>query len=450
MGRVRSIQKGAKPEIRAITGINPIISRLCMVIVCLLAMGGCGVNKGYKVGPTPINQANQEIPEEQLLDVGIAVFESAELEPDKAKKQGTSPEVRKAERYYIPYHLKKTLQLSSHWGSVRVLPDISSPADLLITGEIVLSNGSELVVEIKAEDATGGVWLEKTYSAAAQTFSYDDTTLGLKDAYQDIYNAIANDIAELKAELSPAELIEIRRVTQLKFAEEFAPDAYAGYLERRDDGATVPARLPSDDDPHMQRIRNVRDRDAMYVDTLNGYYEGFYSEMWPAYENWRSATYREQTALRKVKREALLKQISGALMLAAAIALDAGDVQNTGALKNILILGGGMVIINGINVSREAQIHSASIQELSESLSSEMKPVVLELQGKQYELTGTVEEQYVKWQELLKEIYFSETGFGPSGQDPELSGEQMGGTVRDDGQIAEPDGPPATATPSKQ
>jgi hypothetical protein len=399
--------------------------RLLVVGICLVAFSGCGVHRGQKVGPTPINQAGREIPEDELLDVGIAVFDSAQIDEEKAKKEGTHPEVRKAETHFIPYHLKNTLQLSSHWGSVRVLPDRSSPADVLITGEIVLSKGSELVLKIKAVDTTGNTWLEKTYSAETHTFSYDDNTMGIKDAYQDIYNAIANDIAEYKAGLPPAELINIRRVTQLKFAEEFAPDAYSGYLDRKEDGSVTLTRLPSDDDPHMVRIQNVRDRDAMYVDTLNGYYEGFYSEMWPAYENWRSSSFREETALRKVKREALMKQISGALMLAAAIALDAGDVRNTGALQNILILGGGMVIINGINVSREAQIHSASIQELSESLGAEMKPVVLEMQGKQYELTGTVEEQYVKWQELLREIYFSETGFGPPDSDLDV-GQDLG------------------------
>ena len=100
-------------------------------------------------------------------------------------------------------------------------------------------------------------------------------------------------------------------------------------------------------------------------------------------------------------------------MLALAIALDVGNVDGTQALQNILIIGGGAVIVDGINVSQQAEIHSAAIQELSESFGNEMKPVVMEFEGKQYELSGSAEEQYKRWRELLREIYYAETGFDP-------------------------------------
>jgi hypothetical protein len=76
-----------------------------------------------------------------------------------------------------------------------------------------------------------------------------------------------------------------------------------------------------------------------------------------------------------------------------------------------MIVVGGQVIIDGFNISREAEIHSAAIQELSESFGNEMKPVVMEFQGKQYELTGSAQEQFKQWRELLRKIYRTETGF---------------------------------------
>jgi hypothetical protein len=76
-----------------------------------------------------------------------------------------------------------------------------------------------------------------------------------------------------------------------------------------------------------------------------------------------------------------------------------------------MIVVGGQVIIDGFNVSKEAEIHSAAIQELSESFGNEMKPVVMDFQGKQYELTGSAEEQFKNWRELLRKIYRAETGF---------------------------------------
>ncbi|MBW2556076.1 MAG: hypothetical protein JRE07_04085, partial [Deltaproteobacteria bacterium] len=34
-------------------------------------------------------------------------------------------------------------------------------------------------------------------------------------------------------------------------------------------------------------------------------------------------------------------------------------------------------------------------------------------EGKQYELTGSAEEQFKHWRELLQQIYFAETGLDP-------------------------------------
>jgi len=100
------------------------------------------------------------------------------------------------------------------------------------------------------------------------------------------------------------------------------------------------------------------------------------------------------------------------LIMALAIALAAGDVNNTYAIQNGLILGGGAIFIDGINISKQAEIHRMAIQELSESFGNEMKPVVMEFQGRRYELTGSAEEQYRHWRELLRKIYLEETGFG--------------------------------------
>ncbi|MGD2187975.1 MAG: hypothetical protein PVI71_17730, partial [Desulfobacterales bacterium] len=54
------------------------------------------------------------------------------------------------------------------------------------------------------------------------------------------------------------------------------------------------------------------------------------------------------------------------------------------------------------------------IEELSESFGNEMQPVTMEFEGQQYELTGTAEEQFKRWKELLRQIYFAETGFAPT------------------------------------
>ena len=372
---------------------------------------GCATYSAHQVVPTPIVQAKEEIPEEALLDVGIEVFESGELPEEEAKDQGTNFEIRKAESHFIPYHLKNTLQQSSHWGAVRVVPAGTDQVDLLVKGEIIESNGEHLVLKIEVIDATGNTWMEKIYEEKATPALYNDNIAGQRDAYQALYNTIANDMAALKRQLNAYDIRQIRTISKLKFAADFAPEIFGDYLGENAKGITTINRIPADNDPFMARLLRIRERDHMYVDTLNEYYEAFYNEMWPDYENWRKNNLTEQTALREMKRSAYARMAGGALMMALAIALG-GEVDNT-ALLNTMVFVGGAVIINGINISKQAEIHAMAVQELSESFGNEMKPVVMEFQGKEYELSGSAEEQYAHWRELLRKIYYAETGFGP-------------------------------------
>ena len=390
------------------------IGNILLVLAAILIFSGCATYSTHKVGPTPIEQAKTEIPEAHLIDVGILVFETKELTPEDAKDEGTSADIRKAERHFMPYHLKNTLHQSGHWGAIQVIPAETNSVDLLVKGKILESNGQKLVLEIDVADATGNRWFKKKYSAKASASYYSGNKVGEKDAYQDIYNTIANDMAKYKMELSAVEVKTIRTVSKLKFAQEFAPDAFNGYLIKDKEGRLGVNRLPADNDPMMARLLQIREREHMYVDTLNRQYDGFYNEMWPPYENWRELNLTEREAIQKIRREALTKQLLGALLVAGAIAAGSQDSNVGRALAPAMVIIGGQVFISGWNVSKEAEMHSAAIEELSESFGNEMQPVTMEFEGQQYELTGTAEEQFKRWKQLLREIYFAETGFEPN------------------------------------
>lgn len=384
-----------------------------LMILILILLSGCAAFKAQKVGPTTIMKAQKEISEEQLLDVGIFVFDSDEITQEQAKEEHTSQQIRKAERHFMPYHLKNTLQQSSYWGAVRVLPGETDSIDVLVKGKVLESNGELLTLQIDVMDATQKTWFSKTYKSEATLDFYSENRVGEKDAFQDLYNTISNDMVEYLKKLSPKEIKNIRTVSKLKFAQDFAPLVYNGYLaENKKDLLTV-NRLPAEEDSIMTRLLKIREREYMYVDTLNEYYEKYYANMWPSYENWRKLNYEEIGAIKKIERNALNQKLIGVLLVAGAIALNAGDVKNTGAIQAGMVLIGGQVIINGFNVTKEAEIHSAAIKELSESFGSEMQPIVMEFEGKKYELTGSAEEQFKYWRELLRQIYITETGFNP-------------------------------------
>jgi hypothetical protein len=383
------------------------LAAAAIMLIGALSILACATTK---VGPTAIFQAPRETPEEQLLDVGVVVFASAPLTAEKARQEGTHPEIRKAEQNFIPYHLKTTLQLSSHWGAVRVLPAAADSVDLLVTGTIVESNGETLAVRIEARDASGALWLDRTYEADATPASYAALQVGEKDAFQDLYNRIANDLAEERMKRSPQEAQALRAVSQLRFATRYAPEAYEGYLRKSSGDTLAVNRLPAEGDPMLARLLKIREREHLFVDALNQQYESFYARMWPSYESWRKSNLDEQQARQKIERDALIRQVGGALLLAGAIAMGASR-REIGPLEIGMAIIGGQVIVNGLNISKQAQMHSESIRELSETFGSEMKPIRVEFEGQTYELTGPAEEQFKRWRELLREIYRTETGF---------------------------------------
>jgi len=71
---------------------------------------------------------------------------------------------------------------------------------------------------------------------------------------------------------------------------------------------------------------------------------------------------------------------------------------------------GAYMIKSGFDKSAEAQIHIAALQELGESLESEVAPKMIDLDDRTIMLTGTVEEQYSQWRDILVELYNTETG----------------------------------------
>ena len=125
-----------------------------------------------------------------------------ELTPEDAKDEGTSADIRKAETHFIPYHLKNTLHQSGHWGAIQVVPAETNSVDLLVKGKILESNGENLVLEIDVVDATGKRWFKRKYSTeGVNVQTIPAIKVGEKDAYQNLYNAIANDMAEYKMKL---------------------------------------------------------------------------------------------------------------------------------------------------------------------------------------------------------------------------------------------------------
>jgi len=318
--------------------------------------------------------------------------------------------VRKAESRFMAFRLKDTLQKSSHWGAVWITTTETNAADVVVKGHIVTSDGEQLVLGIDVVDVSGRVWLRRTYKAEAdENAAYPGNG---ENAYQDLYNTVANDMLAVLSRLERQQLSGIRTIAQLKFASALAPDAFNDYLREDKDGALAINRLPARDDPMIGRVLEVREREYMLLDTLNVHYTKFYKAMERPYEDWQQYTREEAIEYRRLKRSGLLRKLLGALAIVGGVIYDAKvGGRGSATMSELMILGGIGAFKSGMDKDAEAQFHTDSIRELSTSLESEVAPLGVEVEGRAMELTGSAEQQYEEWRRLLREIYISETGF---------------------------------------
>ena len=383
--------------------------RLLGALALTVSLAGC-VSQSVKSTSVPsVNGASSEVAETLLLDVGIAVFDPGLENYDEDER--VYPEVRKAEARYMPNLLSEALQNSGAWGAVRVLPDTQQITDLMVQGEILYSDGEELQLQITATDSRGYVWLDKKYTGNASGYSYRMTTRSTFDPFQTVYNTIANDLLQRLEELRAEDRDNIRVVTELLFARSFSPDAFDGYLGENRKKHYVVLRLPAEGDPMLDRVRTIRERDQLFIDTLQEYYVSFDAQMDGPYQEWRKLSYEEAMALKELKAESTRRLIAGGVAILAGIAgASSGDSTTSHTAGQVAIIGGGYLLKSGLEKRNEAQIHVEALEELGMSLEAEITPQVIELDDRTVMLSGNVEDQYAQWRKVLEEIYATEVG----------------------------------------
>jgi hypothetical protein len=215
--------------------------------------------------------------------------------------------------------------------------------------------------------------------------------------------------------LTREQRVELRRVADLRFAADLAPYAFGSYLVQDRKGLYSVTRLPADDDPVVQRMQRVRERDYALVDTLNEYYANFGGSIAEPYTQWRKFTYEELEAEAQAKREALTRQVLGAVAVVGGIMAGAETSSSAGsAAATAAVLGGMYAFKSGLDKRAEIKVHAESLKQLGDSFQSEVQPMVVDVEGRTLQLKGSAEEQYAEWRQLLRELYEHETGM-PAG-----------------------------------
>ncbi|MBS0373677.1 MAG: hypothetical protein JSR73_03815 [Proteobacteria bacterium] len=417
------------------------LAGLALAGVLAGVLGGCVVKETRPQPKLTAVQATREIPADELLDVGVRLFDPGvpkeiEEHPEKGEKDRISPDIRKAEARYLPTLLRATLESTGQWGAVRVVPK-SALLDVDVDGTIVESSGYRLSLDITVSDATGRRWFAKRYTREADTSTYREGADKSRDPFQNVYVEIANDMLAYREHLKPPELASIPRIARLRFGNDLAPAAFHDYLARqkpRDGGPEYRVlRLPAEDDPVVERVDRIRQRDQAMVDTVSDHYGVFADKLADPYLGWRRSTYDEIEQEEQIKREALTRKLLGAGAIVAGIAMP-NLCSNNGSygsyvcqsgesvVRGAAVAGGVMAVISGFEKGKQAKMHTDAIKEISGSFASEAAPAVVDVEGRTLKLTGSAEAQYAEWRRLLHELYQEETGIVATPGTPDAAG----------------------------
>ncbi len=432
MGRIQKIQK--LHSLRTSSVLRCVTVSFLLVVL----LSSCATYRRVRIDKekVPLDAMPAEVPESLLLDVRIPVFEPGELPESENAARGISEVIRQAESKYMAIQLKDAMQQSGYWGAVRVIPAESSGDEVLVIGRIIESNGEVLKLNIKAFDAKGIQWFDKDFKGAVAEPMYTDSSDGQGDIFQNVYYQIANELAKHYKKMAPEQIREVRQIAEMKFAQALVPNAFEGYLQKnkKNDQFTI-NRLPAEDDEMLARVRRVRERDYMLVDTLDAHYETLNHDMKGIYTNWRKSRLMEMNLIRKVDDAKNKKLAAGTLLVLAGIALgvlagESGDWGSAvGPTVGVAVGIGAVILLQAAEAGEETAINKAALEELGVSFTAEVEPTILKVEGETIELTGSAEAKYEQWQEVLTKLYRVETepemvpaiGTGPGDPDHETS-----------------------------
>jgi hypothetical protein len=425
--------------------------RYSTLIAVSLGLGACAANypsRTVAYTASALETPTQQPSDNELLNVRIEAFDPGQLPTDANASKGLSMDIRRAESYYVANQLKAAMQRSGHWGQVRVIPRGARDGEVTVRGKILESDGEILKLSVEVQDAAGVRWFSRTYESVVDAAAYARAEPGRSDAFQDMYHRIANDIAAYRKQIDQPTVDELRRVSELRFGSEFSPQTYGSHLRRNEQPAQrddllgrltaafardpkpserspvyVADSLPAREDPIVQRVDRIRTRDDYLTDTLDQQYDELARTLASPYANWRTSRLREISAIRaadKAKNEqqaqAVAAGIFGVLLGAALASGNQGGncpgctAAGVGVAAASVVLATQAAVQASQQAGAEADLRRAALEELGNSLTTDVRATVVEVEGRTVELRGTVEEKMRAWREVLEALRESETG----------------------------------------
>ncbi|MDA8916546.1 hypothetical protein N9J63_04300 [Gammaproteobacteria bacterium] len=341
------------------------------------------------------------------LDINIVELNPGLLDTDVASRDaGIWPELRRAEARRFAVKLSKSLNESNAFAAVGVTTSKDYLSDIVISGKVIVSNGEDVHLSITAEDSTGNKLINKTYKHRSNEYFYQNIRNKDLDPFDPLYRAIAGDLITA---LSKRNLSEIELITDLRFASRLNSDEFNDTLEYSNNKYEL-GFVPASNDPMFLRAQNVQLKDLTFRNEMQKHYISFSDEMEDSYKVWQEAALTASKSKREAEARAATQAVFGVLLMAAA-ASSANDYDsydyNYGAIAAATV--GASLLVSASGNAQEAKVHESTINEISLSFDGEIAPKVVEMEGLQVKLEGSIENQFSQWQTVLGNIYESES-----------------------------------------
>jgi hypothetical protein len=383
---------------------------LGVVLVSLSHNGFSAIDKVTSSTPLLLKTPSTAISEELLLDVSIPTLNDGLYLTDE--DDTVFPEVRFAEAIYFANQLAKVMEKSGAWGAIRVTPNDQVITDVYITGTILHSDGETLELSVIVRDTKGQEWFAKTYKKVAGKLAYDRKSRNnLGDPFQNLFISIANDVLVYREKLVTKAVLDLRSISELRFAKQFSSDAFSEYISEDKKGILTLERLPAQDDELLTRVQKIRQRDYLYIDTMQDYYDGFSQQMHFSYQEFRQSSYDSVVKARQLNRQGTRRIVAGiGSILAGIYGRTQADSRIAADASTATAAVGGFILKSGLEKKQKSAEYDESVAEMGSSLEAEIVPQVIALEDRTVTLTGTVQAQYTQWQELMAKIYQQERG----------------------------------------
>lgn len=311
---------------------------------------------------------------DERLNVSIAEFDPGVPEDRSIHRDlQIFPRIREIEGMLLPFTLRESLASSGHWGAVRVVPERDAAAELLIEGSILQSDGHTLGIRVRASDALGNSWIDKIYAGTAGS--------------EQIFTVVAADLDAELAQLSPDELRRIEEISMLRYGNRLAPSAFDEYLDIDAEGVVTVRRLPSQDDPMVDRIRLIRETEYVITDAVDAKFRGLHADIESVYGLWRE--YRRKTNE--------YEQQNAERATASYSAAPRGSYED---------------LLNRYENYKYARVTAQEQDRLAVAFDNEVGPTVQAMEIRVAELETWVARKYLEWNRLLEELFDVETSEG--------------------------------------